>query len=892
MNKRLALAAFLLASTVVAQNPLSERHMKSDASAEPSFPYQLIDGRLSDEPLFFKPQNTLAAIHTEADVKNTIHWQVRRCPLSGQAIWIERTNEASPQGPQVFKEYQPTKDLPELKSILGLEQQSHDLRPLSMESDEFGWEHIKLEHRYLDVPVHASTYILHVQNGALSLANGRISPIASEWPSSMISTQQALQLADDFLISEQVFRGPLLIPEEPTVELIWLPTKGKEARLCYRVLMRPNALDWYRLFIDAEQAQVLKWNNLTCHIDGPKTATAKDLKGQNRSIHTYQKGSRYYMIDASRPMFNASRSSMPDNPVGGIWTIDAQNTYATRFDQISSTNNSWNNPTAVSAHANAAEAYEYYRNVHGRNAINGSGGTIISVINVSDERGNGFDNAFWNGQFMAYGNGRFSFEPLAKSMDVAGHEMTHGVISSTANLEYEDQAGAINESFADVFGAMMDREDWKIGEDVVRTNYYPSGALRDMSDPHNGGDDENDRGWQPKRMSEFVNTDENNGGVHTNSGIPNHACYLIAQEIGRDKTEKIYYRCLTTYMNPRSQFLDLRYGIEQSAVDLYGENGIEHSAVLRAFDQVEIFDPNRKNSGGTEGSDLPINPGNEYLLSYDTDPFNVNTLYRSSTGGTDYLALSSRSMKRKPSVPDQAGFAIYVDQQDRIRSLQLQSPNNDNVISPDAIWDNAAISKDGKMLAAISTEIDTSIYVYRYDIQQWRKFKLYNPTFSQGLKTGGVLYADALEFDHSGEYLIYDAFNQLENPNGEDLEYWDVGIIRIWNHRENKWGDGKIEKVFTQLEDGVNIGNPTFSKNSTNIIAFDYINTNDNTFAIIGHNLNTAKSNVIRNNVKLGYPNFSNKDDKLLFDSDNINDEPVVAVIPLLEDKISSGGTA
>src|SRR5436190_23391353 len=107
------------------------------------------------------------------------------------------------------------------------------------------------------------------------------------------------------------------------------------------------------------------------------------------------------------------------------------------------------------------------------------------------------DNAYWNGKFMAYGNGNVYFKPLAGGLDVAAHEMTHGVISNSANLEYLGESGAINESMADIFGCMVDSSNWKIGESVVKAPYFPSGALRDLSDPHNTGTS-SDYFWQPR----------------------------------------------------------------------------------------------------------------------------------------------------------------------------------------------------------------------------------------------------------------------------------------------------------------------------------------------------------------------------------------------------------
>ncbi|MCL4158875.1 UNVERIFIED_CONTAM: hypothetical protein GTU68_019114, partial [Idotea baltica] len=238
------------------------------------------------------------------------------------------------------------------------------------------------------------------------------------------------------------------------------------------------------------------------------------------------------------------------------------------------------NPTAVSAHHNASICYDFYRTKFNRNSLNGKGGNIISVINITDEDGRGMDNAYWNGEFMGYGNGASGFKPLAGALDVAGHEMTHGVIENTARLEYRNQSGALNESFADIFGALIDRDDWTLGE-----------ALRSLENPNQGG--QNDPGYQPKNMSQYAylrdTPSEDNGGVHINSGIPNHAFYLFATgtSMNKDKAEAVYYHALNNYMTRTSQFVDLRLAVIQSAKDLYGE-GQEAAAAAAAFDQVGI----------------------------------------------------------------------------------------------------------------------------------------------------------------------------------------------------------------------------------------------------------------------------------------------------------------
>jgi bacillolysin len=298
------------------------------------------------------------------------------------------------------------------------------------------------------------------------------------------------------------------------------------------------------------------------------------------------------MLDVSRSMYKATQSTLPDAPVGGILTVDMNNTFGDNqiIRRVISTNNQWTTGTAVkaiSAHYNAGLAYEYYLTHHGRQSIDGAGGTIISIVNVPDDDGGGLDNAFWNGKIMYYGNGDVALKPTSGGIDVAGHEMTHGVVQSTANLESQGEAGAINESMADVFGSMIDPDgDWLMGEDVVRSAFYPTGALRSLSDPHNGGP--GTPGYQPKHVNEQYMGKSDNGGVHINSGIPNHAFYKYATAITRTKAAAVYYKALNDYLTKSSQFIDLRLAIIQAATDLYGAGSTEVVQAGIAFDEVGI----------------------------------------------------------------------------------------------------------------------------------------------------------------------------------------------------------------------------------------------------------------------------------------------------------------
>jgi len=250
---------------------------------------------------------------------------------------------------------------------------------------------------------------------------------------------------------------------------------------------------------------------------------------------------------------------------------------------------------ARAAHEGAGKVYDYYFNTHQRDSFDGRGGAMVSTVSYGSDPEDA-ENAAWIGELkqMIYGDGGRLFRPLPYSLDVIGHEFTHGVIDATAQLIYEGQSGALNESYADVFAVMIDRDDWLIGEDVVKSPPYPVNHLRSLADPTLGGryDARNPLSsiGQPATMQEYANLPNSrrtdNGGVHINSGIPNHAAYLLAQQIGRERVEQIYYRALTQYLTPDSNFADAAAATARAAADLYGPTEVE--AARKAFAAVGI----------------------------------------------------------------------------------------------------------------------------------------------------------------------------------------------------------------------------------------------------------------------------------------------------------------
>jgi len=181
----------------------------------------------------------------------------------------------------------------------------------------------------------------------------------------------------------------------------------------------------------------------------------------------------------------------------------------------------------VDAHYYANVVDDFYQDTFGRNSIDDQGMQIKSYVHY----GSRYCNAFWNGLYMTYGDGDGrTCLSLSGGLDVDGHELTHGVTEHTSNLIYENQSGALNESFSDMMGNTIEfyadqhgldpaaQPDWLIGEDIIISRTDPTPGFRNMSDPAQDGD--------PDHMVEYINTTSDNGGVHSNSGIPNHAYYL------------------------------------------------------------------------------------------------------------------------------------------------------------------------------------------------------------------------------------------------------------------------------------------------------------------------------------------------------------------------------
>lgn len=258
-------------------------------------------------------------------------------------------------------------------------------------------------------------------------------------------------------------------------------------------------------------------------------------------------------------------------------------------------------PAADEAYDGLGHTHRLYAEAFGRNSVDGNGLPLDATVHF----GHLYDNAFWDGRQMVFGDGDGQvFNRFTASLSVIGHELAHGVTQYSAGLAYRNQAGALNESLSDVFGALVEQyvrqqsaaeASWLIGEGLF-TDQVQGTALRSMKAPGTAYDDDVlGKDPQPDSMDGYVHTSADNGGVHLNSGIPNRAFCVVATTLGGNAWEApghIWYDTLTGGSLPAAAtFSAFAKATAASARELYGSESREHDAVRQAWETVKVKYP-------------------------------------------------------------------------------------------------------------------------------------------------------------------------------------------------------------------------------------------------------------------------------------------------------------
>lgn len=464
---------------------------------------------------------------------------------------------------------------------------------LNEQDDKLGMTHQRYQQLINGHPVSFGIWIVHSLNGKVHSMNGML---FDQSPQAQISLSEALalQVALDHLdASTYMWEIPeeeaLLqleqndptatyfpvatlefINEDVTLEQVDLKLAYKFDIYAHEPLMRKE------VYIDTKNGDVLFENDRIHHVDTNVTA------------HTGYSGVRTIVADYTGTNFRLREEGRGN----GIYTFDLNNTTSGgNGSDIFNPTNVWNpggiDAFALDAHFGAEMTYDYFYNNFNRNSIDGNGFQLISRVHY----GVNYVNAFWDGSRMTYGDGNAAFSPLT-TLDIAGHEIAHGLTNFTSNLVYQDEPGALNESFSDIFGAAVEfyalgfnNGDWLMGEDI-------GNAFRSLSNPNIYGDPDTYLG-----QNWYIGPNDN-GGVHINSGVQNYWFHLLTVggtgtndlgddfdvvAIGVNDAEAIAYRNNVFYLTVTSDYEDAYFFAMQSALDLFGPCSQQVSSCANAW---------------------------------------------------------------------------------------------------------------------------------------------------------------------------------------------------------------------------------------------------------------------------------------------------------------------
>lgn len=453
---------------------------------------------------------------------------------------------------------------------------------------------LQLQAQYRGIPIYGSYMRLEAKAGANSYEEKYASGVKTDLGYlAGLTTVPAIEPNDaidalKFLLQRELGDAIGSTPDDgevpaPEASLLIYPFGGR-AYLAYEVQLRftqPVLGDWVG-YVDAATGEVIdRYDRLSAATaQAAQSAPIGYGKGSAGTLQSFYVKSR---VDAGKTVYQLLDATRP----AAIRTFDFRKPSTRKdlsqgYDYVTSGSKTYGDAAAVDAHVNAKRVYLFYKNKYGRNSIDDKNMDILSFVHVNGSAQTR-NNAFWTGWAMYYGDGtglkNGGVDCTSCAYDLVAHELTHGVTQHTVGLEYRGQAGALNEAISDIMAAVMDANDWEIGEDT-------GAAVRSLADPGKYG--------QPAHMNDFVNlpvdAQHDNGGVHVNSGIPAHAAYLTALKVdnadigigGRDTLGRLTYILLRDRLiSPTADFYEAREGYIAAAGRLSGLTADQKATVAQ-----------------------------------------------------------------------------------------------------------------------------------------------------------------------------------------------------------------------------------------------------------------------------------------------------------------------
>jgi Zn-dependent metalloprotease len=517
-----------------------------------------------------------------------------------------------------------TSELPDILSEIYGVSKGWTLTKVAEEEDQFG-RYVKFFQTYLDYTVEGGDIIINYdKDGAIRNIIGTARDIDMSSPVFNTTSEQAVKIVLADLKTTSLNYD--VDPEtgevyEPVIIPRYAPNDGDQSSkylLCYEIeiLLRKPSRNFY--YINVNDGSIEKKTSAIMH----SNATGTSVYSGTVSFKTTKRGNIYLTHDSIKKIkaydYGYNRCVMDYTVCGHAaatryFFSDGDNNWTSIFDR-----------QAVDVMWGCEKTYDYFLSKHGRKSYDGNGAYIknrcyYDPVSWSDKRcpidsitecDSNYNNAFWNGKNLTYGQGDGVNAGIYGSINTVGHEFTHAVVEKTAGLKYEAESGALNESFADMFGTSI---EFFAKESIGKTGNYKYGeehttpgndtdCLRDLEDPKSEGQPDTYKG---DHWVNTANTSSNNdyGGVHYNSGVGNHWYYLLCKggkdkndkddeydvtAIGRAKADKIAYRALSRYMSTYSDYEQARKATLLAAEDLYGEESTEYKQVCEAWFAVNV----------------------------------------------------------------------------------------------------------------------------------------------------------------------------------------------------------------------------------------------------------------------------------------------------------------
>jgi len=538
--------------------------------------------------------------------------------------------------------------------------------------DQLGMYHQRHQQYYRGYPIEGAQVLFHGRDNRVNTINHSMRTISRDDPPSILLTEVIAleQLLQGINASLYAWESPeeeatlKTVKNNPTAtyypegKIVWIkPANSQNYQLTYRFdvySLAPLARKYY--YVDVETGVLIETIDRIAHncfkheIDSNKKKTEKHHSHTNDSapvdvaatgISSYVTANNSvvdFTTDDTGGQYILKANNLGNSGSQVIHTQNANNaTSSSNLTDFTDADNYWeNDPVGVSVHWGTIETFNYFETNHNRNSFDNNGADLFSRVHFGDD----LVNAFWDGTQMTYGDGDGTEYSALTSLDVVSHEITHAVTqyNSTNGLIYQNESGALNESFSDIFGAAVeftahpDGGDWLMGEDFDLVNGV---GFRNMENP-NLRDHPKTYGGQ-----HWHTAASDNGGVHINSGVQNHWFYLLTTggsgtneygisyniaPISMTDAAAIAYRNLTTYLTPNAIYPDARNGSIQAAMDLFPNSPAHHLAVQEAWCAVGV-------GAGclpTISIQLPVaselvTAGQDYMIQWSSDMLTATT---------------------------------------------------------------------------------------------------------------------------------------------------------------------------------------------------------------------------------------------------------------------------